>query len=194
MRYPCAWLSTLTPGHIQPGKPAGVRPRSGPAAVNAKAERYRVARQGVADASAQGCVRPLARGRPVTPGPPRRNPWHGALGAPPPRIGGGERKETTGRPRRPHQAWGRTKPGDDVVRLKGCLLPRQHLGQQPPVALDRLADGEAKLNLPAACRHRMYDRDPQVLLQKVDDRQHAPAGAEEIDRVGLLVLEEGALD
>src|SRR5262245_42725400 len=90
-------------------KPAGVRPRSGPAAVNAKAERCRVARQGVADASAQGCVRPLARGRPVTPGPPRRNPWHGALGAPPPRIGGGEKKRTTGRPRRPHQAWGRCR-------------------------------------------------------------------------------------
>src|SRR5262245_66120035 len=96
MRYPCAWLSTLTPGHIQPGKPAGVRPRSGPAAVNAKAERYRVARQGDADASAQGCVRPLARGRPVTPGPPMGNHGHGALGAPPPRIGGGGKEEAYG--------------------------------------------------------------------------------------------------
>src|SRR5262245_28674657 len=73
-----------------------VRPRSGPAAVNAKAERCRVARQGDADVSAQGCVRPLARGRPVTPGPPRRNPWHGALGAPPPRIGGGGKEEDYG--------------------------------------------------------------------------------------------------
>src|SRR5215510_13312069 len=96
MRYPCAWLSTLTPGHIQRAAAGQTRrgetPVLGPAAVNAKAERCRVARQGVADASAQGCVRPLARGRPVTPGPPRRNPWHGALGAPPPRIGGGEKE------------------------------------------------------------------------------------------------------
>src|SRR5215813_4578340 len=116
MRYPCAWLATLTPGHIQRAAAGQTRrgetPGLGPAAVNAKAERYRVARQGVADASAQGCVRPLARGRPVTPGPPRRNRWHGALGAPPPRIGGGERKETTGRPQRP-----KMKPGADDARL-----------------------------------------------------------------------------
>src|SRR5215813_12159474 len=100
MRYPCAWLATLTPGHIQRAAAGQTRrgetPVLGPAAVNAKAERCRVARQGDADASAQGCVRPLARGRPVTPGPPRRNPWHGALGAPPPRIGGGGKEEDYG--------------------------------------------------------------------------------------------------
>src|SRR5262247_673644 len=100
MRYLRAWLllslRQATYSGRPPGKPAGVRPRPGPAAVNAKAERCRVARQGDADASAQGCVRPLARGRPVTPGPPRRNPWHGALGAPPPRIGGGGKEEDYG--------------------------------------------------------------------------------------------------
>src|SRR5499426_633393 len=100
MRYPCAWLATLTPGHIQRAAAGQTRrgetPGLGPAAVNAKAERCRVARQGVADASAQGCVRPLARGRPVTPGPPMGNHGHGALGAPPPRIGGGEKEEDYG--------------------------------------------------------------------------------------------------
>src|SRR5262247_3702614 len=100
MRYLRAWLllslRQATYSGRPPGKPAGVRPRSGPAAVNAKAERCRVARQGVADVSVQGCVRPLARGRPVTPGPPRRNPWHGALGAPPPRIWGRKKEKEYG--------------------------------------------------------------------------------------------------
>src|SRR5215510_1162701 len=105
-------------------KPAGVRPRSGPAAVNAKAERCRVARQGVADASAQGCVRPLARGRPVTPGPPRRNPWHGALGAPPPRIGGGEKEE-----RLRADPGARTKPGAVSLCLPSCLTSEDVKGR-----------------------------------------------------------------
>src|SRR5499426_554119 len=95
MRYLRAWLllslRQATYSGRPPGKPAGVRPRSGPAAVNAKAERCRVARQGVADASAQGCVRPLARGRPVTPGPPpksvARRPWRATP------SGGGEKEE-----------------------------------------------------------------------------------------------------
>src|SRR5262247_4848029 len=116
MRYLRAWLllslRQATYSGRPPGKPAGVRPRSGPAAVNAKAERCRVARQGDADASAQGCVRPLARGRPVTPGPPRRNPWHGALGAPPPRFGGGGKEE-----RLRADPGARTKPGDVSLRL-----------------------------------------------------------------------------
>src|SRR5437764_14116919 len=40
----------------------------------------------------------------------------------------------------------------------------------------------------------MYDRYAEILLQQLDDRQHAPAGAEQIDRVGLAMLEEGLLD
>src|SRR5215510_16123198 len=128
MRYPCAWLATLTPGHIQRAAAGQTRrgetPGLGPAAVNAKAERCRVARQGVADASAQGCVRPLARGRPVTPGPPRRNPWHGALGAPPPRIGGGEKEE-----RLRADPGARTKPGAVSLCLPSCLTSEDVKGR-----------------------------------------------------------------
>src|SRR5262249_47649394 len=67
----------------------GTTAPAGPAAVNAKAERCRVARQEGEDASAQGCVRPLARGRPVTPGRPCSNAGHAPLGAPPLAFGGG---------------------------------------------------------------------------------------------------------
>src|SRR5262245_21408285 len=73
-------------------------------------------------------------------------------------------------------------------------LSRDHLCQQPPVALDRLAHREPQLHLPAACRHRVHDWHAKILLQKIDDRQHAPAGAEKIDRVGLAMLEEGPFD
>src|SRR5262247_2974659 len=124
MRYLRAWLllslRQATYSGRPPGKPAGVRPRSGPAAVNAKAERCRVARQGDADASAQGCVRPLARGRPVTPGPPMGNHGHGALGAPPPRIGGGEKEEGLRA-----DPGARTKPGDVSLCLLGCLTSEE---------------------------------------------------------------------
>src|SRR5262247_310766 len=115
MRYLRAWLllslRQATYSGRPPGKPAGVRPRSGPAAVNAKAERCRVARQGVADVSAQGCARPLARGRPVTPGPPWRNPGH-ACSARHPSHWGTAKEKTTGRPQRP-----KMKPGADEARL-----------------------------------------------------------------------------
>src|SRR5437764_12465376 len=40
----------------------------------------------------------------------------------------------------------------------------------------------------------MYDRYAEILLQQIDDRQHAPAGAEQIDCIGLAMLEEGLLD
>src|SRR5437588_102508 len=73
-------------------------------------------------------------------------------------------------------------------------LPRHHLRQQPPVPVDRLPHRQPQLNLPTARRHRMHDGYTEVLLQEVDHRQHAPAGAEEVDCVGLAVLEEGALD
>src|SRR5215510_14561530 len=45
MRYPCAWLATLTPGHIQRAAAGQTDRGLTPAAVNAKAERCRVARQ-----------------------------------------------------------------------------------------------------------------------------------------------------
>src|SRR5262249_44575577 len=75
-----------------------------------------------------------------------------------------------------------------------CSLSPQHLRQEPPLAFHRLAHPEPPLHLPAARRHRMHHRNAEILLQEVDDRQHAPAGAEEIDRVSLAMLEESLLD
>src|SRR6266550_6647065 len=73
-------------------------------------------------------------------------------------------------------------------------LSWDHLRQQAAVALHRLLYRQTKLDFPAARRHRVHHRHAEVLLQQIDDRQYAPAGAEEVDRVGLAVLEEGALD
>src|SRR5262245_11630715 len=73
-------------------------------------------------------------------------------------------------------------------------LARDHLCEQLPVTFDRLADRQAQLHLPAARRHWVDDRHAEILLQQIDDWQHPPAGAEQIDRVGLAVLEEGLLD
>ena len=121
MRYPRAWLSMSTPSH-EPGRPAGQKPAArgttapaGPAAVNAKAERCRVARQDGADASAQGYVWPLARGRPVTPGPPRRNPWHAPLARHLSHSGRRKRRRLRADP------GARTKAGAHLACLLGCL-------------------------------------------------------------------------
>src|SRR5439155_25798286 len=88
-----------------------------------------------------------------------------------------------------------------IIHLPMCApksretaLPRQHLRQQPAIAFHWLSHREPQLDFPAARRHRMHDRYAEVLLQEVDHRQHAPAGAEEVDRVGLAVFEERALD
>ena len=84
-------------------------------------------------------------------------------------------------------------PPDGGEVAGSSASPRHHLRQQPPVALHRLADRQPQLDLPAARRHRMHHRHAEVLLQRVDHIEHAPAGAEQIDRVGLAVLEEGLL-
>ena len=53
---------------------------------------------------------------------------------------------------------------------------------------------QAQLHLPAARRHRVHDRHTEILFQQTDDRQDAPAGAEQIDRVGVAMFEERLLE
>src|SRR4029453_1363073 len=66
--------------------------------------------------------------------------------------------------------------------------------QQMAEAQARLAHVEALLDFPNARRHRMHHRHLQVLLQGLDDIESAPTGAEHVDRIGALGLEEVALD
>src|SRR6516162_11171032 len=66
--------------------------------------------------------------------------------------------------------------------------------EQMAKAQSRLAHVQPLLNFPHASRHRVHDRDLQVPLQRLDDVERAPAGAEDVDRVGAFRLEEITLD
>src|SRR5262249_61931155 len=59
---------------------------------------------------------------------------------------------------------------------------------------DRLAHMQPLLDLPYPRRDRMHYRNLQVLLERLDDVERAPARAQHVDRVGALVLEEVPLD
>src|SRR5215475_11955172 len=50
------------------------------------------------------------------------------------------------------------------------------------------------LKLPDPRGDWMHHRHLQVLLERLDDWQRAPAGAEHVDRIGALVAEEALLD
>src|SRR5215510_2536542 len=71
------------------------------------------------------------------------------------------------------------------------------LGQLPQHASEaaaRLAHMQALLELPDPRGDGMHNRHLQVALERLDDRQRAPAGAEHVDRVGALVAEKALLD
>ena len=106
--------------------------------------------------------------------------------APSDRPAAARRRSHRRNPAMPAPRRGRSWDGS-VRKLAG-----DHLGQQPAEARDRLADRQPVLDFPAARRHRMHHRHAEVLFQEIDNRQHAPAGAEQIDSIGLAVLEEDA--
>src|SRR5688572_23026916 len=67
------------------------------------------------------------------------------------------------------------------------------LFEQTAETKHRLADVQAALHRPHAGRHRMDHRDFEILLQRLDDIHHSPAGAQHVDRLRTGVLQEGAL-
>src|SRR5262245_18675024 len=84
--------------------------------------------------------------------------------------------------------------GTPCAALRTWSSPLGQRREQMAETRSRLAHVQPFLNFPHAGGHRMHDRDLQVPLQRLDDVERAPAGAEHVDRVSALRLEEIALD
>src|SRR5215813_9999299 len=78
--------------------------------------------------------------------------------------------------------------------LADMVVSLRQRREQMAEARSRLAHVQPLLNFPYAGRHRVHHRHLQVLLQRLDDIERAPAGAEHVDRVGALHVEEIAFD